>query len=431
MDSVRVTDSAPDDWKYVSEGGATIVFAYTGTSKTKHFHGRVLRLRKVLISDEDQIKYIDDEEEPDDPMIAFQDSIIANLVPPEYLPDLDVVLLDPQWLYRLEQLRDNDRPAQRRRKDKIDKRRRKGILATDLVGGVNTLAVEIKPKWGFLPTSTHLSKGTAPVKTMTCRFCMHTHLRSMDGDVPTQYCPLDLYSGDEARVRKAIQDLWDGWVASDGSLNNLRLFISGKMLKPSDVRAYYRSNSGLQQLLVPDDALGKDLRDVFTAALLPLILQTPVLATISRLQRTLDALDVEGLSKLYASAALDAKNDLGSSTNPSFDELQDFVASYHSSYCAWDHSKPDPAHIRTYMTAYLLSATFKDCSIIIKVKHGEAASFRAEPIQSISVIDLDLKDMDRLARWTDLDREIVERYKAVDVARRKICEATSNLAVSH
>lgn len=51
----------------------------------------------------------------------------------------------------------------------------------------------------------------------------------------TDYCPLDLYSGDETRVRKAIRSLWDGWVASDATLNNLKIFARGKFIKPAKV----------------------------------------------------------------------------------------------------------------------------------------------------------------------------------------------------
>ena len=87
-----------------------------------------------------------------------------------------------------------------------------------------------------MPNPAHLSEETAETKTSTCRFCMHTHFRSKDGGVPAQYCPLDLYSKDETRVRQAIRDLWDGWVQSDGTLNNMRIFVSGEMIRPSEVR---------------------------------------------------------------------------------------------------------------------------------------------------------------------------------------------------
>lgn len=65
---------------------------------------------------------------------------------------------------------------------------------------------------------------------------MHTRFKFKGGDVPTQYCPLDFYSEDEARMRKAIRDLWNGWVQSDGTLNNMKVFVSGKMIRPSEVR---------------------------------------------------------------------------------------------------------------------------------------------------------------------------------------------------
>jgi inositol-pentakisphosphate 2-kinase len=82
-------------------------------------------------------------EQPDDPMIAFQENIISKLVPSEFLPSLVVVMLDEDWLRSLVVLRDGDRPAERRQTDQIDVRRNKGVLATDLIGGT-PIAIEIK-----------------------------------------------------------------------------------------------------------------------------------------------------------------------------------------------------------------------------------------------------------------------------------------------
>ncbi|KAF9227734.1 DUF941-domain-containing protein [Gyrodon lividus] len=410
MGRVLVTESRPQDWTYLSEGGATIVFSYAGPPN-HIFTGKVLRLRKILVSETAQRRETD-EEEPDDPTIAFQRTVITSLVPSKYLPDLDVVLLDGEWLEALEALRDADRPAERREKDQIDKGRRKGVLATDLVGGKNILAVEIKPKWGFMPNPTHLSQETAPIKTSTCRFCMHALFKLKDSDISTQYCPLDLYSGDEARMRRAIHDLWSGWVQSDGALNNLRLFLSGEMLKPCE-----QSFIALRELL----AGNAEVEEAFSAALLP-FLHRPVLATISDLQRTLDSLDIEGLAKLYAVAHPDA-NGLNSVVwDPSFEEWQNFIASYDSVYCTWDHSKLCPEHIKAYLMAYLLSATFKDCSIIFKIQQPNASGGpSADAPHAITIIDLDVKCMDRLGKWADLDRRIVEHCQVTGATQRKPC----------
>jgi len=60
----------------------------------------------------------------------------------------------------------------------------------------------------------------------------------------SDYCPLDLYSGNESRVFKAIHCLWDGWVASDATANNLKVFAAGKFVHASEVRiSLYLSRS--------------------------------------------------------------------------------------------------------------------------------------------------------------------------------------------
>jgi inositol-pentakisphosphate 2-kinase len=65
---------------------------------------------------------------------------------------------------------------------------------------------------------------------------MHSRLRSHEGQqVASEYCPLDLFSGDETRMVKAIHALWDGWIASNAIANNLKIFARGKFLKPSEV----------------------------------------------------------------------------------------------------------------------------------------------------------------------------------------------------
>jgi inositol-pentakisphosphate 2-kinase len=51
------------------------------------------------------------------------------------------------------------------------------------------------------------------------------------------YCPMDLYSSDPERVKKALCALWNDWVQSNGTINNLRIFINGIVLDPSEVHA--------------------------------------------------------------------------------------------------------------------------------------------------------------------------------------------------
>jgi len=87
-----------------------------------------------------------------------------------------------------------------------------------------------------MPSLAHLSDETKAVKSQTCRFCMHSHLRVHKGQqVATNYCPLDLFSGNERRIALAVNNLWDSWVGSNATMNNLKMFAGGKFVTPSEV----------------------------------------------------------------------------------------------------------------------------------------------------------------------------------------------------
>lgn len=65
------------------------------------------------------------------------------------------------------------------------------------------ISVELKPKWGFLPSSQHIPPSKA-IKRSVCRFCMHQKYKVAHGQLQalSAYCPMDLYSTDPQRVRR-------------------------------------------------------------------------------------------------------------------------------------------------------------------------------------------------------------------------------------
>lgn len=385
----------PSDWRYVSEGGATVVFSYIGDNNPQ-FNNTVLRLRKKtpLVHDGTE-----------DPIIEFQRRCTSRLIPLVHLPRLDIALLDKEWLESLITLHDSARPEDRRAKGSIDVTSQMAVLATDLVGG-DWIAVEIKPKWAFLPSPKYLSPGTDSVKTKTCRFCMHSRVRGSRGEAQAVgYCPLDLFSGEEGRMRCAISNLWDAWMASDGAINNLKIFVRGKLIRPSEARSMYKDDSSISQT--------KDVKEAFISALVPLLLGTPVLRTIAHLQRTLDALDIEGLSKICR----DAEHDAAVLSEPTINDWDEFVSEYLSSKTS--NLEPGIHVLRYHLLAYLLSATFKDCSLIMRLNHLDSESGNGVQLDRVSVIDLDKKSMTRIKQWERLDREIVEDY--MKLGYQKIC----------
>ncbi|KAG6854730.1 hypothetical protein C0991_002443 [Blastosporella zonata] len=392
--ALSVTETFPHQWKYVSEGGATIVFSYIGPPNPR-FDGVVLRLRKAALPSVPSLQE-GIQDEPDDPLIEFQQKCMARLIPSEHLPRLESVHTTRDWLESLVILHDPERPPERRAKDQVDVSRRKGVLATDLVGG-NWLAVEIK-------------------------------MKSKTGEaVSLGFCPLDLFSGDKDRMLKAIYDLWDAWSNNNGMANNLKIFVHGSKISPSEANPMLSDNA---------ETSHSELREAFARALLPLLLETPVLHIISTLQRSLDSLDIEGLSKLWRLAEsaqgrsngmydappshIGASSAYLDSTEPTITDWTKFVDVYLSSSACLDHSSPLPENLRFYLLAYLLSATFKDCSIIVRLDNlrptGPAKKVKPE---QVTIIDLDPKSMARLQKWEKLDREIVEAYIAG--SGRKVC----------
>uniref|UniRef100_H3BHR7 Inositol-pentakisphosphate 2-kinase n=1 Tax=Latimeria chalumnae TaxID=7897 RepID=H3BHR7_LATCH len=86
-----------------------------------------------------------------------------------------------------------------------------------------TLCIEIKPKCGFLPFSSHVSK---EIKRRVCRYCMYQRLKVANGKWKkiSKYCPLDLFSGNKQRMCFALTSLLQE------AQNNLKIFKNGELI---------------------------------------------------------------------------------------------------------------------------------------------------------------------------------------------------------
>jgi inositol-pentakisphosphate 2-kinase len=80
---------------------------------------------------------------------------------------------------------------------------------------------------------------------------MHAHLKKTEGvNAAMQFCPLDLFSGSKARLERSIDALWNSWVQSNGSINNLRIFFHGKIVLPNDVGHHIPQMTALRRTWV-------------------------------------------------------------------------------------------------------------------------------------------------------------------------------------
>jgi inositol-pentakisphosphate 2-kinase len=181
--------------------------------------------------------------------------------------------------------------------------------------------------------------------------------------------------------------------------------------------------------------------DLLAKTLIRPLIETPVLRMLSDLQCNLDMLDIEGLSKLwrlaessnplYRETFMSQSPEMSSSTLPCtpIGESSPFISSPEPTLSDWadfldtylsptkpklDHSNPLPENLRYYLLAYLLSATFKDCSIIVRLDFLRTTQ-EIHP-GSVTVIDLDLKRISKLKGWEELDMKIAGTY-----ADGKVC----------
>lgn len=152
-----------------------------------------------------------------DPMLAhFAEGSTSRDCGASFLREVIVPLLGPSssfihlphrvrltgvFMEALRSVVDPLRPLKRKSTTVIDTRDQDAYLMEDLSilyspepGPQPMLGVELKPKWGFLPSSPFVPEGH--VKRSVCRFCMQQTLKLKDGVVhhKSEYCPLDLYS---------------------------------------------------------------------------------------------------------------------------------------------------------------------------------------------------------------------------------------------
>ncbi|OCF57109.1 hypothetical protein L486_05968 [Kwoniella mangroviensis CBS 10435] len=406
-------DTLVSQWKYAGEGAEHIVFSHRGT--LSEYNGKVLRLRKSQFLGNS----------PTDPeyrqtLNEWTFNLLPQLVPLELLIKTHEVNLAEGWVKDLFTQADATRPEERKLLGDLKSLvvgEAKGVIMEDTTtnekkDGIVSLAFEIKPKWGFLPdSSTVVPPEAAEVKSEHCRFCMHRHLKGHDSSAEGKFCPLDLYSGEEVRMKKAINGLWGIWEQSEGKENNWRVFVNGEKISPDKAEAV---------ALYFDDE--KSLADHIASSIIPILNSSQVVQTLKTLQATLDPTDISDLASRFSSAHPDAELfDPALIPSPTSAELKEFIKLYLSSPQA---GKTGEAWtLRQRMIAFALSAIFKDCSVFVKLtlassspplspstEKTEEKWSLVEGSGKVKIIDLDLKPIQNLGKWKTTDDKIWKHW---------------------
>ncbi|KAL6077466.1 Inositol-pentakisphosphate 2-kinase, variant 2 [Balamuthia mandrillaris] len=162
---------------------------------------------------------------------AFIANVMAPLLGERFVHSGIPLQVNPEFLSTLSQRINGDRPDHRKKEADVDDTSTFAFILPDLSVFPRTnklsapsICVEIKPKWGFLPSSPLIRQGHS-IKGRVCRYCMLQRYKLKTGKISeiSAYCPLDLFSFDEKRVERA---LWDMLSVPQ---NNIKIFVDGTL----------------------------------------------------------------------------------------------------------------------------------------------------------------------------------------------------------
>ena len=451
----RVHDVAAWKWKYLAEGRANVVFS----CEESNF---VLRVRK-------RNSKVQDEFSPNNVTI-FNEEIVKKLLhkSERYFVSWKVVSLSKSLKEKVEQLilHSTERPDCRRNtaQDGIENYAMlmpNVCFLQDGKDGTDVYAVEIKPKWGFLPKQSIDIKPQHHIKYSTCRFCMQQYLKRKRGQIsqPSSYCPLDLFAHCSCRVKRGLRSLFQA------PQNNLRLFHNGKLIvsgltsndeQVSHFGNFFKECSAaskegilfdvnalvdiLTTILVHDSqqektstskpgkcasnhspicaAHGETIKT--TEKCIPLG-STGILQQLVKLQE-FDGTEIESVWPIFQ--RLEEKQGY----NKVEKDLEDFSSkTWRDFVCNFlrnEASMTKPLEMQNMISEiqkFLVAATFRDCSLMISFQETSQTTENEDQnivnfstalayTYDIKLIDLDAKSFGKLKHYYDFDHEIVQNY---------------------
>ncbi|KAI9366337.1 inositol-pentakisphosphate 2-kinase [Pilaira anomala] len=380
-----------DNWTYLAEGNLNLVVIYRGSDPD--YKGKVLRV----------VKSSKNEKEPTQDTVIFKkqfsEKVIRQLLGEDYVVPMFPVHTSVEFLQQLAYNVEPHRPTFRTSRQIVVDLPTSFILPdlTQVWSKSPTLTFELKPKWGFKPNSSFINDLNSNKKRTTCRFCMHSYLKLISQD----FCPLDLYSVDLERVRKAVNALLETPLQK-----TLSVSINGKKISPESEMN--------QQLFVAFVKYDGNYNALLQDILVHILINDPILRILKNLQERLDELDVEGIYALCQNNT-DHYALVTDDINVWMDVVDRFQrrCQMNTPFKSDSIQQIDEQRQRIY--EYILSMTFKDCSLMINVTPNTAINTKTITLSNglsfqyeIKVIDTDLKNIKKIPYWFDLDQSIVK-----------------------
>lgn len=475
---MKLCEEDAEDWSYRGEGAANIVLAYDGEKPS--FVGRVLRIRKAsrnpsgLIDNGTQNQVKKDAK----PVLteheiklwrewpsmceattsaalahAYACEIMQPLLGKDHIDAGMLVFLTTGFLEAVSKEVNANQPEWRRKDAQMDMTGGLALMIADhssfpaLRSSARdlpqTITVELKPKWGFLPTAATISDKNN-VKRHVPRFTMLQHLKLQQGKAKaiSKYSPLDLFSGSDERIIKALVDLFET------PQNNVRVFLEGEQVfgAPADGQSIDEEVSSLEEKLAAVSVAPEGERvSVFQRLVASALNKSKALDQLLRVQK-LDTYDIEGAILAYdkfmdmadnadaddSSEAVSTSSENGKSINGScFTRIDNLALEAEG-----ELKNRDKEWIKSLtweqsccvVRNFLIAGTAKDCGLMLTLRplhnrQGKAFPVPSAPIVAcpttgqqyifkVAFLDLDPKRLKKMPFYHSLDQQIVDTYKA-------------------
>ncbi|KAL0651814.1 hypothetical protein Bca4012_094505 [Brassica carinata] len=427
------------DWSYRGEGAVNLVLAYTGSSPS--FLGKMMRIQKMpndgkedngntsgngLTSHEKVIwgecKELVSCQNKEIVEFLFVKHVMRPLLGHKHVNPGMRLLVAKEFLESVENIVTSQRPSWRADAASVDTNRNSVLLMDDLTlfahGRVEDkpcLSVEIKvflPKCGFLPSSSFIAEENVIKKSIT-RFEMHQVLKLHDNEISeiSEYDPLDLFSGSKDRIHKAIRALYAT------PQNNFRVFLNGSLVFGGLGGGTCKTTSKVEQdfeHLLKDIIKTKDgsRANHFIELVAETVYTSGVLDHL---------LDVQKLDKYNIEGAVHVYYDLINQPCRVCKELEKSKTSSTSQF-SFMHSIPMAEKVNV-LKEFLISATAKDCSVMISFRSTDAVISRSSSHSNLHLesakqefdykvhfIDLDMRPLKKMEVYYELDKKIMNTY---------------------
>ena len=296
------------------------------------------------------------------------------------------------------------------------------------------ISVELKPKCGFVPNHCKLLK-IGKIDCRVCRFCMHQFQKVTQGKVggKSLFCPIDLYGRCSCRVKHALKSL------ITTPQNNIRVTNFEKVFSAKiDVnnhfdigRIYSEHLTEILTTLFLHDA-NQDKSNYFDAEIehcccslstfkghansCKLIPPKGIFGKLKCLQQ----LDDKGIKYIFSLYNETSKEDLDMFNNFKSVKWNEFLKCFHKN----NFEKCDPL---INITKYLISATFKDASVMVTFTFDDNPSDKFESfflqeygvwcVYQIKLLDLDAKYVHNIPFYFNLDQEIIRTFVAENACK--------------